>query len=124
MGIEEDMFNAFKYAGFSGVPNKNIDPMQLLKLLMSNLEVMMLTQMGARITARIVELQGQQGPTEDEMDPFTILGVNVRSTREEVDKAYREKARAVHPDMPGGSDFEMAKVNAAYNVIKQFKGWK
>ena len=83
----------------------------------------MLSQMKARIQMRLNELQQEQGPVDTSMDPFAILGVEMNSTREEVDKAYREKAKAAHPDV-GGSNIEMAKINAAYEAIRLFKGWK
>lgn len=44
-----------------------------------------------------------------------VLGVgrNVYSLKE-VHEAYRRRAREAHPDRPGGSHEEMARVNAAY----------
>jgi hypothetical protein len=119
VSIENDLFNTLKYAGFG----KKIDPTKMIQALLKNLEVTMLCQMEAKIKARIVELQGEQEPASEEMDPFTILGVDMKATREEVDKAYRKKAYENHPDH-GGDDADMAKINAAYTVIKQFKGWK
>lgn len=123
MGMEEDLFNAFKYAGFG----QKVDPTKMIQSILRNLEVSMLSQMDARIRARLSELQqerGQeQGPMDASMDPFAILGVNMNSTREEVDKAYKEKAKAVHPDV-GGSNIEMVRINAAYEAIRLFKGWK
>lgn len=120
MGIEDDLFNTFKYAGFTGGGGK-VDPTKMIRTLLRNLEISMLTQMQARIRIRLEQLQG--GPKDDSMDPFSILGVDIHATREEVDKAYREKAKAAHPDV-GGSNFEMAKINAAYEAIRLFKDWK
>lgn len=119
MGIEEDLFNAFKYAGFG----KRVDPTKMIRSILRNLEVSMLSQMDARIRIRLNELQQEQGPADASMDPFAILGVDMNATREEVDKAYKEKAKAVHPDV-GGNNIEMAKINAAYETIRMFKGWK
>lgn len=119
MSIEDDLFSAFKYAGFG----PRVDPTKMIQSILRNLEVSMLSQMKARIQMRLNELQQEQGPVDTSMDPFTILGVEMDSTREEVDKAYREKAKAAHPDV-GGSNIEMAKINAAYEAIRLFKGWK
>lgn len=119
MSIEDDLHNAFKYTGFG----PKIDPTKMIRSILRNLEVSMLSQMGARIRARLTELQQEQGPIDTSMDPFAILGVDMNATREEVDKAYKEKAKAAHPDV-GGSNIEMAKINAAYETIRVFKGWK
>ena len=117
MSIEDDLFSTLKYAGF----NKKLDPTKMISSILRNLEISMLSQMGARINARLNELQGT--PQDMSMDPFSILGVDVDATREEVDKAYRKKANAMHPDK-GGSNIEMAKINAAYEAIRLFRGWK
>ena len=117
MSIEDDLFHSFKYAGFG----QNIDPTKMIQSILKNLEISMLSQMQARIRARLGELQGK--PQDASMDPFSILGVETDATREEVDKAYRAKARSAHPDL-GGSNIEMAKINAAYEAIRLFKNWK
>lgn len=124
MGIEDDLFNAFKYAGFG----KKTDPTEMIRTLLNNLEISMLSQMRGRISARLGELYSQQrqktsGAADDSMDPFIILGVDTNANREEVDKAYREKAKVAHPDK-GGSNIEMARINAAYEAIRLFKNWK
>jgi len=122
MSIEEDMFNVFKYAGFSGGA-KPIDPTKVIRALLKSIEISMLSQMDAQIRLRLNALRESEDAQQEALDPFAILGVTPQSTREEVDKAYRTKARAAHPDM-GGSDIEMAKVNAAYEAIRIFKHWK
>lgn len=43
---------------------------------------------------------------------WQVLGVSESSSAEEVNRAYREKARTAHPDS-GGSDAAMARLNAA-----------
>jgi hypothetical protein len=43
---------------------------------------------------------------------WQVLGVHSRATRNEIDAAYRALAMKHHPDR-GGSDHEMARVNAA-----------
>lgn len=117
MSIEEDLLRAFKYTGFG----QKIDPTKMIRAILRNLEVSMLSQMDARIRARLSELQGT--PQDMFMDPFAILGVGMNATREEVDRAFKEKAHAVHPDK-GGSNEEMVRLNAAYEAVRLFKGWK
>lgn len=122
MGIEEDMFNAFKYTSF----NQRVDPTKMIRSILRNLELSMLAQMRTRIQLRLDELQHEQheqDPSNNEMDPFAILGVDMNATREEVDRAYREKAKTMHPDI-GGNNIDMVKLNAAYEAIRLFKGWK
>ncbi len=43
----------------------------------------------------------------------TMLGLGGAATLEEAERAYRERAKADHPDMPGGSAAKMAALNAA-----------
>lgn len=117
MSIEDDLFSAFKYAGFG----QRVDPTKMIRVMLRNLEISMLSQMDARIRARLNELQGV--PQDVSMDPFSILGVDMNATHEEVKKAYREKARAAHPDA-GGSNEKFVKVQAAYEAICLLKRWK
>lgn len=43
---------------------------------------------------------------------WQVLGVGQSASRDEISRAYREKARTAHPDQ-GGSDAAMARLNAA-----------
>lgn len=125
MSIEEDMFNSFKYAGFG----KNMNPNNMMNSMIRNMEIQILKKMEMKLQAKIRELNdmgsdgGKKVPhVDDEMDPFKILGINMNSTREEVDKAYKDKAWKAHPDR-GGTNMDMTKINAAYEAIKLFNGW-
>jgi len=44
--------------------------------------------------------------------PWEVLGVKQGATADEIDSAFREKAKRAHPDA-GGCHVEMAKLNAA-----------
>lgn len=44
--------------------------------------------------------------------PYSILGVSRNATREEIEAAFREKAKRAHPDC-GGSNEEMQRLNEA-----------
>ena len=53
------------------------------------------------------------------MDPFTVLGVAPGATPDEVAAAYRELAKAWHPDRRGGDgDERMAEINVAYELLR------
>ena len=59
----------------------------------------------------------------DANDPFVILGVNVRSTLEQVKAAYRRAVKRTHPDH-GGSAAAFRGVEEAYRTIleRHFRG--
>lgn len=54
-------------------------------------------------------------PTPEQ--PHQILGVRPDASPDEVDAAFREKAKAAHPDK-GGSDAAMARLNWARDAMK------
>jgi DnaJ-domain-containing protein 1 len=130
MGIEEDLFEAMKYATMGS--GKSVPFDNMLKTLMSTVEINTLKRMQAdlakmqeQLGKRILELT-RQIPTSKgtTMDPYTILGVSPDASKEEVEAAYRSKAKKHHPDATHAkTDEQMMMINAAYAAIKQFKGW-
>lgn len=46
-------------------------------------------------------------------DPFETLGVPPGASKEEINKAYRKKAKAAHPDRKGGDHSDMVALNKA-----------
>jgi DnaJ-class molecular chaperone len=53
-------------------------------------------------------------------DPYAILGVNKASSQDEIQKAYRQLAKKLHPDLNPGNkktEEEFKKVSAAYDVL-------
>lgn len=53
------------------------------------------------------------------MDPFSVLGVTPGASADEVAAAYRELAKAWHPDRRDeGGDERMAQINVAYELLR------
>jgi len=59
-------------------------------------------------------------------NPYSILGLDKSASEEEVKKRYRELLRKLHPDTAGveGTAFLLQMVLAAYEMIKQERGWQ
>jgi len=54
-----------------------------------------------------------------QVDPFSVLGVTPGASPEEVAAAYRELAKAWHPDRRGDAGEEkMAEINIAYELLR------
>lgn len=58
-------------------------------------------------------------------NPYTVLGVTIHATEEEIKQAYRRKAREYHPDMhPQEKEkytAKMADINAAFDMLRKRK---
>ncbi len=52
---------------------------------------------------------------------FRLLGVSSSSPWEEIERAYRSKAKVHHPDR-GGDEDAMRALNEAYQQIKRLRG--
>jgi hypothetical protein len=53
------------------------------------------------------------------VDPFSVLGVTPAASEEELAAAYRELAKAWHPDRRGSAGEErMAEINVAYELLR------
>lgn len=115
-----DMFKKFNLGGgskeFGGLMNN----------LIRNIQINMLKQFRREIDKNIKRLTTEGIDSYDpQFDPYVILGVSPSATKEEVKRAYREKARQTHPDVAGKNyEREMMMINAAYEAISQFRGWK
>ncbi len=122
-GSPEDLLSGmFKSSGFGKSQNMT----KMLYTLIRNVQINMLKQLRSQIDRNIKTLteEGKIGAFYDaDLDPYKILGVEQDATREEINKAYRKKVAVAHPDK-GGSNEEFIKVQAAYEAIKQFRGWK
>ncbi len=115
-----DMFRNFTSLGGSQ------DVGKLLSTLMRNSQINILKQLRRDLDITITKLtkEGAVDMAYDEsLDPYKILDVEQTATREDIDKAFKKKAWTAHPDH-GGSNDDMIKVNAAYEAIRQFRGWR
>jgi hypothetical protein len=140
--MEDELFRMFGYM--------NIDPgevsgqmTEMMMRMVESYERAVLEEMKRTINRRLGEMQAKAqgaqstqgkartgtkskrgtGQSSDDLNPFTILGVDVNATDDELKAAYRKKAWDAHPDH-GGSNEQMTKVNAAYEVICRFRGLK
>jgi len=52
---------------------------------------------------------------------YDTLGVPKDASPEDIRRAYRRKAKALHPDREGGDTAEMARVNRAYQILSDPK---
>ncbi len=52
---------------------------------------------------------------------FRLLGISPSSPWEEIERAYRQKAKIHHPDR-GGDEDTMRALNEAYSLIKKSRG--
>lgn len=121
MGLEEDLFGALKYAKLGG----KMSPDKMIQQLVLNYQIGALKRLRGQLDGMINTLAKQGGILKDmgAFDPFKILDVSPDATQAEVKEAYRKAAHKVHPDR-GGTNDDMMKVNAAYEAICNFKGWK
>jgi hypothetical protein len=55
-------------------------------------------------------------PSATMKDPWLVLGVKPGASATEIEMAFRGKAKHAHPDV-GGSEAEMAKLNAARSAL-------
>jgi len=51
---------------------------------------------------------------------LSLLQLPYPFTEEELNRAYRRRARETHPDVPGGSEREFIRVRRAYETLKAF----
>jgi hypothetical protein len=66
--------------------------------------------------------QASRTPSTANVDiVFQMLGLSPSATWEEIERAYRQKAKAHHPDLGGDEDF-MRALNEGYQRIKKARG--
>lgn len=76
------------------------------------------------------ELRGEHVPPEDAPFPpsrgetdvaYRLLGISPSARWEEIERAYRQKAKIHHPDLGGDQD-AMRALNEAYSLLKRVHG--
>lgn len=58
-----------------------------------------------------------RGEAPSRAEAYRVLGLNPGADEEEVRRAYRERAKATHPDAEGGDEEAFKRVNAAYERL-------
>ena len=81
------------------------------------------TGLWPRVIQGIRELRGDatEPMSRQDMDmAYKILGLSPSSTRDEIEKAYKRKAKVHHPDK-GGDEDAMRVLNDVYAKLKKAK---
>jgi len=50
-------------------------------------------------------------------NPYKTLDIDKKATKDEIKKAFKQKARKLHPDVNNGDDKEFKEINAAYQLL-------
>lgn len=64
----------------------------------------------------------EQAPSKQDVEVcYRLLGVSPSARWDEVERAYRRKAKIHHPDL-GGDEDAMRALNEAYAILKKLRG--
>lgn len=104
---------------------------QELLLLMVIIAVLQMTGLWRVIISGLRELRGEkvEEPTRSSAPPmdvdlcYRILGLSPSATWDEIERAYRQKAKIHHPDH-GGDEDAMRTLNEAYSRLRRIKSPK
>ena len=102
--------------------------LQELLLLMLVIAVLSVTGLWPLIIRGLRELRGDtseggdRAPASGNLDVcYRIMGVSASAPWEEIERAYRRKAKRHHPDH-GGDEDAMRALNEAYAMLKKDRG--
>lgn len=98
---------------------------QELLMLMLLIAVLQMTGLWRLIIGGLRELRGERTdePSGSPMDTdlcYRILGLSPSAPWEEIERAYRRKAKVHHPDH-GGDEDAMRTLNEAYSRLKRLR---
>lgn len=62
--------------------------------------------------------KGRSGPAPADVDAARVLGVEVDADEAELRRAYRERAKALHPDAADGDEAAFQRARAAYERLR------
>jgi hypothetical protein len=90
--------------------------------------VLSMTGLWPQVIRALRELRGEHIPdpppgrgSKSDMEMcFRMMGLSPSASWEEIERAYRAKAKIHHPDR-GGDEDTMRALNEAYNRLKQIK---
>jgi DnaJ-domain-containing protein 1 len=99
---------------------------QELIVIMLLIAVLSATGLWPRIMRGLRELRGERvddpDPSSQDMDlGYRMLGVSPSASWDEIERAYRRKAKLHHPDR-GGDEDAMRALNEAYEQLKRLRG--
>lgn len=100
--------------------------LQELLVLMLVIAVLSVTGLWPAIIRGLRELRGEHPETPQKSPAnldlsYRILGISPSATWEDIEKAYRRKAKVHHPDLGGDGD-AMRALNEAYALLKKSRG--
>ena len=104
-----------------------MSPIHQLIVLIIVVAVLSGTGLWPRIIRALRELRGEhvdppQGTSPSDMDIcFKMLGISPSAPWDDIERAYRQKAKVHHPDHGGDGD-AMRALNEAYTLIKRTRG--
>ena len=102
---------------------------QELLILLAVIAVLSCTGLWPEILRALKELRGEAPPssqrparhTDDVEIACRLLGVSTSASWDQIERAYRAKAKIHHPDLGGDAD-AMRALNEAYKLLKQRLG--
>ncbi len=105
--------------------------LQEFMVLVMIITMLSMTGLWPKVLRGLREMRGEHFEDEEHKAPsphdldicYRLLGLSSSASWDEVEKAYRRKAKIHHPDH-GGDEDTMRTLNEAYNHLKRFRAPK